>query len=306
MPHFSVVIPVYGCRTSLFELYIRLKKTLEQLNPDFEIIMINDASPDGAWETIVELAQKDNRIKGINLSRNFGQHYAITAGLDHCTGDWIVVMDCDLQDPPEEIVKLYNRTKEGYDIVYGRRKQRKDRFLKMVTSRIFYKIFSYLTDSKIDGSIANFCISNKKVIEQITNMREHYRSYLLFIKWAGFKGIEIEIEHSNRISGKSGYSLKKLINLAFNTVISFSDKPLRLTIKFGIALTLISLISIAFIVARNLFYGTNVLGWTSLIASIFFSLGIIVTILGIIGLYLGRVFEEVKNRPLYIIQSRTF
>lgn len=304
--YYSVVSPVYSCKKCLNELYIRLKNTLEQITSNFEIILVNDASPDDAWDTIVELTRNDKRVKGINLSRNFGQHYAITAGLDYCSGEWVVVLDCDLQDKPEEIIKLHKKAMEGYDIVYGKRNVRQDNIYKKISSKMFYKVFSYLTDNHIDGSVANFCLANKMVIQHIVKMREHYRSYLLFLKWTGFKSVEIEIDHSARGYDKSSYSVSKLIKLAFNTIISFSDKPLRLAIKFGITVTLLSTCFILYLVIRNILYGTSVLGWTSLIASIFFSLGIVVTILGIIGLYLGRIFEEVKNRPLYVIQGKTF
>nr|NQU89954.1 glycosyltransferase family 2 protein [Bacteroidota bacterium] len=146
-PNISIVCPVYGCKTCLYELYLRLKETLETINQDFEIIMVNDASPDGAWDTIVEIAQKDKRVKGINFTRNFGQHYAITAGLNHCDGEWVVVMDCDLQDQPEEIIKLYNKAIEGYAIVFAKRSQRKDKWAKRMFSRFFYSILGYLTDT---------------------------------------------------------------------------------------------------------------------------------------------------------------
>src|SRR5450759_43697 len=146
-PHISIVSPVYGCKNCLYELYYRLKETLEKITPDFEIILVNDASPDGAWETIVELANKDKRVKGIDLSRNFGQHYAITAGIDNCNGEWVIVMDCDLQDQPEEIIKLYDKAKEGSQIVFGQRIQRNDRWLKRTWSQIFYTTLGYLTDT---------------------------------------------------------------------------------------------------------------------------------------------------------------
>ena len=157
--HISIVTPVYGCGTSLDALYLRLKKILLSITNDFEIIMVNDASPDNAWDTIKLLAKEDNRVKGINLSRNFGQHRAITAGLDYAQGDWVVVMDCDLQDQPEEILKLYNKAQEGYDVVFGRRHQRKDSSYKRLGSKLFYKILGYFTESKIDNSVANFSIT---------------------------------------------------------------------------------------------------------------------------------------------------
>ena len=148
-PHISIVSPVYGCQTCLYEFYYRLKETLGKITDNFDIILVNDYSPDGAWATIVELANKDNRVKGINLSRNFGQHYAITAGLDNCNGDWVVVMDCDLQDQPEEIIKLYEKKKEGYDFVQGCRIKRKDNVIKKALSKAFYMVMQYLTDSRL-------------------------------------------------------------------------------------------------------------------------------------------------------------
>lgn len=302
-PHISVVIPVYGCRTCLAELYLRLKATLETINPNFEIIMVNDASPDNAWETIVEMAKKDTRVKGINLSRNFGQHYAITAGLDHCKGEWIVVMDCDLQDQPEEIVKLYNKALEGWDMVVGRRVQRKDTFFKRKSSEFFYYTLSYLTDSKFDSTIGTYRIISKRMLESFKNLKEYHRFFGAMINWVGYSTSQIDIEHKERVYGKSSYNLRKTINLALNGILSFSDKPLRLAVKLGFFITIISSLFILYKVLLIILYGSKAIGWSSLIASIFFSTGLIVSILGITGLYLGKIFEQVKNRPLYIVKD---
>ena len=306
MPYFSIVTPVYGCKTSLYELYYRLKQTLETINPDFEIIMVNDASPDGAWETIVELANKDKRVKGINLSRNFGQHYAITAGLDHCNADWVVVMDCDLQDQPEEIIKLYDKAKEGYDYVQGSRNRRKDGLIKRILSRIFYWILQYLTDAKIDSSIANFGIYNNRVIKSINDLREKSRWFPTFVIWVGYKGTNIIIEHAAREDNRSGYNLKKLLNLALDVILLNSNKPLKLVVKFGFSISFISLLFAIIILYRYLRGDITVLGWTSLIISIWFLSGIIIFIIGIIGLYVSKVYEHSKDRPLYFIKEITF
>jgi len=301
--HLSVVSPVYGCNTVLIELYTRLKDTLTQITENFEIIFVNDASPDNAWETIVELSEKDNRVKGINFSRNFGQHYAITAGLDYCSGEWVVVMDCDLQDQPEEILKLYAKVQEGFDIVLARRVNRKDSFFKKLSNKLFYSAFYYLTNSKLDNTVASFRIVKKKVVESYKSLNEYHRFINLTMAWLGFKVAYVSIEHAQRTLGKSSYNLKKLINLTINAMVSFSDKPLKLTIKFGFLLVILSSIFIFYKIIITLHNGTNILGWSSLIASIFFSTGIIVSTLGIIGLYIGRIFEEVKKRPLYIINE---
>jgi dolichol-phosphate mannosyltransferase len=300
-PHISIVSPVYGCKTCLHELYFRLMETLEKITPDFEIILVNDASPDGAWDTIVELANKNKKVKGINLSRNFGQHYAITAGLDYCIGEWVVVMDCDLQDQPEEILKLYSKANEGYDIVFGRRVSRKDHFFKKSLSKFFYLVFSYLTDTKQDYTVANFGIFHKKVIQAILNMGDYFRVFPILIQWVGYKKTYIDVIHSFRSKGKSGYNYKKLIRLAFDMIISFSEKPLKLGLKFGI---LISCLSFLFgLYNLILFFAGKILvpGYTSLIITIMFSTGIIISFLGLVGIYIGKVSIQVKNRPKYIV-----
>lgn len=299
--HISVIIPVYGCSNNLKLLCERLVKTLNSLDQKYEIIMINDASPDNSWEIINDLAQDNPRIKGLNLSRNFGQHHAITAGLDFSNGDWVVVMDCDLQDPPEEIIKLYNKAQEGYDIVFGRRVLRKDSFLKKLGSTVYYKIFNYFTESNVDHRIANFSIISSNVLNQLRKLKEQNRSYPLFTNWLGFNRTVIDIEHDARESGKSSYTLKKLIKLAVDSIISQSNKPLRLSIKFGFLLAFLSVSYSLYLMMRYFVYGTPVEGWTSVIVSIYFIGGLLFANMGILGLYIGKVFDQTKNRPLYII-----
>lgn len=305
-PFISVVSPVYSCKTCLYELYYRLKETLEKIDPNFEVILVNDASPDGAWDTIVEIAQKDNRVKGINFSRNFGQHHAITAGLDACIGKWIVVMDCDLQDKPEEIENLFNKTKEGYDFVQGSRYGRQDKIIKLFFSRFFYRLLEYLTDSKIDGSIANFGIYSRNFIDSVNQLREKIRWFPTFVNWVGFKGAVIQVSHSRRTNGKSAYSFRKLLNLSFDVIILNSNKPLKLIIKFGFFISFLSFFYALITLIQYLRGEINVLGWSSLIISIWFLAGVIIFILGIIGLYLAKVFDQIKNRPIYVIKGKTY
>ncbi len=303
-PHISIVVPVYGCKTCLVELYFRLVKTLETINSNFEIILVNDASPDGAWETIIEIASKENRVKGINLSRNFGQHYAITAGLDFCKGDWVVVMDCDLQDQPEEIVKLYNKALEGFDIVLGKRSKRKDSYFKVISSLYFYKLFSYLADTKFDPSIGTFRILAKKVVESYKMFNERLLYFGAMINWLGFKTVSIDIIHKDREHGRSTYNFRRKITLAINGILSFSNKPLKLTIKMGVFLSFLAIVFILIKVSQNLLYGTSIIGWSSLIAAIGFSTGVIVSVIGVVGLYVGSIFQEVKKRPNYICSEK--
>lgn len=306
MIEISVVTPVYGCCKSLNNLYKRLNKSLSTITDNFEIIMVNDGSPDNAWETIKELSKKDTRIKGINLSRNFGQHRAITAGLNFAKGDWIVVMDCDLQDQPEEIIKLYNKAQEGYDVVFGKRTERKDSFFKKLGSKLFYKVYDYFTESKIDNTIANFSIISKKVLNSLNQIREQNRMYPLFINWVGFKRTDISIEHASREEGKSSYTLSKLINLAVDSIVSQSNRPLKLSIKFGFVISLLSLIYAFCLTIRYFLFSIPVEGWTSVMVSIYFIGGLLFANMGILGLYIGKTFDETKNRPIYIIQETTF
>jgi glycosyltransferase involved in cell wall biosynthesis len=302
--HISIVIPVYGCKTCLAELYLRLKKTLESITQDFEIIMVNDASPDGAWEMILDIATKDARIKGINFSRNFGQHYAITAGLDHAQGEWVVVMDCDLQDQPEEIVKLYNKALEGYDIVVGKRASRKDSFFTKFGSKVFYSIFNYLTEVKMNPEVSNFGIYSKQVISNFCLLHEEFRGFGLHLHWLGFTRCEIEINHAQRKSGTSAYTLQKKIQLAFNVTLSSTDKPLRILFNIGLIIALLAFVFGFYYLITFFYYHKPISGWTSLIVSLFFLSGIIIASIGLVGLYIGKIFKQVKQRPLYVVQQK--
>jgi dolichol-phosphate mannosyltransferase len=299
-----VVTPVYGCGNTLHTLYSRLINTLTQITEDFEIIMVNDASPDNAWETIVKLAQQDKRVKGINFSRNFGQHHAITAGLDYAEGDWVVVMDCDLQDQPEEIIKLYKKAQEGHDIVWGKRYKRKDTKLKKLGSDIFHKLLDYLTEKKSDSSIANFSIISRQVLTEWLKIKEQNRNFPLFVEWLGFNTASINIEHACRPEGKSSYTFKKLIEFAIDNIVSQSNKPLRISIKFGFIVSLISMIYAFYLIIRYFLSDIPVEGWTSVMVSIYFIGGLLFANMGFLGLYIGKIFDETKGRPLYIVQEK--
>ena len=305
-PFLSVVIPVYGCGQALPELYERLVETLTKITDNFDIIMVDDHSPDNAWALILQLASKDTRVKGIRFAKNLGQHYAITAGLDYADGEWVVVMDCDLQDRPEEILKLYNKAREGYDVVFGKRVERQDNYFKMLSSKIFSWLFNYLSGLENDSSTANFSIISKKVVRYIRKMREQNRSFPSAIKWLGFNRFDVEIEHAKRPYGKSSYSLRKMVNLAIDAIVAHSNKPLRISIKFGFSLALFSFLYATWLIIRYFLYGVPVQGWTSVMVSIYFIGGMLFANMGILGLYIGKIFNEAKNRPLYIIDETTF
>lgn len=302
----SIVSPVYQAERIVEELIKRIKLAVEQITGDYEIILVEDFSPDNSWEKIAALASTDSRIKGIKLSRNFGQHHAITAGLDACSGEWVVVMDCDLQDRPEEIISLYNKAQEGFDIVFARRVNRQDGFIKKQTSVLFYKLFSYLSGVPQDGTIANFGIYHKKVIAAINTMREPMRAFSPMARWVGFNKTAIDVKHDERFEGKSSYNWSRLINLALDIALAYSDKPLRMVIKTGF---IISSLSILYALLNVIFFFSGIIkvsGFASLIISIWFLSGLIIFILGIIGLYIGKTFDGIKSRPLYIVNKKTF
>jgi len=302
-PYISVVIPVYKCEKCLVELCKRLKQALGKLNKEFEIIFINDASPDNAWQVITELGEKDKRVTGICLSRNFGQHYAIAAGLERVSGEWIVVMDCDLQDQPEEIINLHQKAMEGYDIVLAQRINRKDIWFKKIISKIFYKVLGYLTKTKQDSKVANFGVFNKKVIQVILNMKDSIRYFPTMVRWVGFKTIQISVSHAPRENGSSSYTIRMMLKLGINTVLSFSEKPLVLVAIFGLIISAFSFIIGIVYIIKYFLGDIEVLGFATIIISISFLSGMIILVLGIIGLYIGKIFENVKNRPTYIISE---
>lgn len=304
-PHISVIIPVYKAELCLDELYRRLKISLEKISLYFEIILIEDCGGDCSWEVIERIASADPRVVGLQFSRNFGQHYGITAGMDYCRGDWVVVMDCDLQDQPEEIPRLYAKSQEGFDVVLALRGKRKDSLFKRITSWFFYNLFSYFADIKYDGDSGNFRIMSRRVVQNFCQMREQLRFFGGLVQWMGFPTTSIEVVHSARLVGKSTYTFSKLWKLAAETIIAYSDKPLRLAVRFGFLMAFSSFFYGAFILGRALLYGSPVPGWNSLIVSLYFIGGIIISILGIIGIYLGKTFDESKKRPLYIVRRNT-
>ena len=306
MAHISVVIPVYRAETCLGELYRRLRAALETVTTDFEIMLVEDCGGDRSWPPIVELAQQDPRVKGIQFSRNFGQHYGITAGLDHCDGDWVVVMDCDLQDRPEEIPRLYAKAREGHEIVVARRGKRSDPLLKRLSSWMYYSVFSWLADMDYDPQAGNFRILSRKVIANYRNMRERSRFFGSLINWMGFPAASIDVQHDERFEGQSTYTFSKLWRLGAETIIAYSDKPLRLAIRFGFIIAFFAFLYGLYILFLALFHGSPVTGWSSLIVSFYFIGGIIIAILGILGIYLGKTYDETKQRPLYVINHTTF
>lgn len=299
----SVVIPVYGCRAALPELHRRLVDTLEGMGKSFEIVLVDDCCPQKSWDVIKEICAGDDRVKGIHLSRNFGQIRAITAGLDNSRGDWVVVMDCDLQDRPEAIARLYAKAQEGYDVVFVKRVERKDSGLTLFLSRLFYRVYSYFTDGAYDSSLCNFSISRRIVIDNYCRMREHNRGFTMFVKWLGFRQTAIEVEGDERFEGTSSYNFRKKLTMAFELITAQSNKPLKLAVGVGFVIALLAFLYLLILVVHYFVHPGVQVGWTSTVASIYLMGGLILSAIGVVGLYVGNIFDEVKNRPLYVISE---
>lgn len=306
MTKISIVVPVYKAEDCLIELYNRLVLVCKSLELNYEIILINDNSPDKSWEVTQALAAKDSGVKGVLLTRNFGQHQAITAGLDICDGDWVVVMDCDLEDSPEDISKLYKKAMEGHSVVRAIRQNRQHSFLKTIVSHIFYKVFRLFSGLDYDGRSANFRIMEKSVVLNLRQYREGLRFFGALSLIAGHTGIGIEVEHGKRHAGKSSYNFYSLCRLALETILAYSNRPLYFMIITGFSMSSISFIYGGYVLWQAIFNRIVIQGWASLIIALSFSTGVILLSCGVLGLYIGKIYDEVKKRPLYLIGEKTW
>lgn len=303
MPHISVVSPVYKGEKMIHELVTRIRENVVKLTDDFDIILVNDASPDLSWEMILQECNNDKRVKGINLTRNFGQHRAITAGLHYAKGDWVFVMDCDLQDLPEEIPALYNKAQTGYEIVYGEREERTDGFFKKLSSTLFHKTFVWLSGIHTNKKIANFGIYKQPVIEEVCKMPERDRGFGLLVQYLGYKSTSIPIRHGSRFEGKTSYTLKKLLKLAFDNIISHTNKPLRIMTGLGFFVSICSMLLALYNLMAYYVGAIEVPGFTTTIFSIWFVGGMLMMQLGIVGLYIGKIYDQVKGRPIFVVMD---
>ena len=303
-PHISIVSPVYRGEKSVSELVSRSVESVRTITDNFEIILVNDASPDNSWTEIIKQCESNPKVKGINLSRNFGQHYAITAGLRFAKGEWVVVMDCDLQDRPEEVPNLYRKAQEGFDIVYARRAERKDSVIKKSTSALFYRVFRHLSGIQSDKAVANFGIYHKRVIDEFNKMPEQARFFPSQIKYLGFHDTSIDVEHSERLEGKSSYSLLKRFKLGFDVIISNSNKPLRFAVGLGFGMSALSFLLALYNVIAKWVGVIRVPGYTTTVFSIWFVGGLLLLVMGIMGIYIGKIYDQVKGRQLFIVKDK--
>lgn len=301
----SVISPVYKGEKMLDELISRIEDSVESFTNDYEVILVNDCSPDESWVKMKKICEKDKKVKGINLSRNFGQESAITAGLTESTGEWVIVLDCDLQDRPEEIPSLYKKAQEeGYDVVFAEIQERGDKLMKTFTSRVYNYVFAYFTDSPVRRKSNNFGIYHRKVIDAVLSMGDHIRCFQVDVLWVGFRVGFHPVTKDARAEGTSGYTWTRLISMAFDNIIAFSNKPLRLALRFGICIVIISIFCVCYYLIRYIAGGIDVDGFTTLVVSIWLIAGILISLIAMVGIYVGRVFDKVKERPLFIVKER--
>jgi len=297
----SIISPVYRAEALVHELVEQIRLAVHPICKDFEIILVEDGSPDRSWDAIERVCEKFPEVRGVRLSRNFGQHYAISAGLSLVRGEWVVVMDCDLQDQPSEIPKLLLKAKEGYDVVLARRALRQDNFFKKLSSLMFYGALGWLTGSKHDPAIANFGIYSWKVIAAINSMPESIRYFPTMVRWVGFQSATLDVAHAARPEGRTSYNFRRLLNLALDICLAYSDKPLRIVVGTGFIISLVGFVFAAGTVVQALRGEILVLGYASLIVSLWLLSGLVIFIIGVVGLYVGKCFEGVKRRPAFII-----
>jgi len=301
-PEISVVVPSYGCRECLTALCERLDNVLRQLVPSFEIVIVDDRSPDNSWPVVEALAQRYPAVRGIRLSRNFGQQIAMTAGLRAALGGYVVVMDCDLQDPPELIPDLYRELQKGYDLVMAKRVERSHPGLRVFAAKAYYWLVHWLTGETMDGAYGSFSILSRKVVEAFLLFQERERHYIFILRWLGFNRGTIEYAHAEREAGHSAYGVGKLIRHALGGMFFQTSAFLNWIMYAGLFFTIASFAGGAYFIYRHFVVG-SLPGWTSLVVAILFSTGMILASVGAVGLYISRIFEMSKGRPLYIVDQ---
>ena len=306
VPHISIVSPVYRAENCVSELCRRLKVALTPITENFEILLVEDRSPDNSWAAIQVEAFKDSRVRGIRLSKNFGQHRAITAGLDIAKGDWVVVMDCDLQDPPEDIPSLYAKAREGYEIVAAQFEERAESTFRQNISQSFWAALSWLAGVTFDHKIGNFRIMSRRVVENFRCYREQSRLLGGITSLMGFTSTTLPLKRNERFAGETSYTLRKLLAIAIDIAMAYSDKPLKLSVAAGLVISGLAIFAGIVIFVLGLVGLIDVPGWASVMVSLYLIGGLIIANLGVIGYYIGKTFDETKRRPLYVVENTTF
>ena len=305
-PTFSVVVPIWNEEEVIPELYRRIVEMMDSTNAPWELICVDDGSRDRSLELLLDLHAQDPRVKVLQFSRNFSHQIAITAGADFAEGDAVIVMDADLQDPPEVVARMIEKWREGYEVVYAVRTTREgETFFKLFTASLFYRLLQRITDIHIPLDAGDFRLMDRRVVLTMRHLREQHRFMRGLSSWVGFRQIGIEYERAERFAGETKYPLRKMLRLATSAITGFSHVPLQLATYFGFALAIISLIAIPVTIILRLSGINFALGQATTLVSVLFLGGVQLVFLGIIGEYLGRIYDEVKQRPLYIV-SRAY
>jgi polyisoprenyl-phosphate glycosyltransferase len=301
---YSIVIPIYNEQENIPELYRRIKNVIDTFNDTVELIFVDDGSKDSSFSLLNQIQKNDQRVKLIRFSRNFGQQTAITAGIDHTTGNAVLLMDGDLQDPPEVFPKFIEKWREGFEVVYAVRSKRQENFLKRIAYFLFYRILRKLSYLDIPLDSGDFCLMDKRVVDTIKNIPERHRFIRGLRSWAGFRQTGLEYERDKRYAGRPKYTLAKLVGLAYDGIFAFSSAPLRFAVFSGFVLSGIAFLGGLFVIYRKIAHKIDIVGWASTIVVIMFLGGLILATLGIIGEYIGRIYDEVKQRPLYVVRDK--
>ncbi len=304
----SIVVPCFNEQEVFAESYKRLTDTLSQLDVQkytYELIFVNDGSKDNTLQQIQAAVASDKHVKGINFARNFGHQIAITAGLDLCKGDAAVVIDADLQDPPHVILEMIEKWEQGFDVIYGKRRERAgESAFKLITAKYFYRFINKLSDVDIPLDTGDFRLMDRNALDQFLSMRETYRFVRGMVAWIGFNQTSVEYDRESRFAGTTKYPLKKMLRLASDAILSFSNTPLKIASFVGFIASIAAFIGIFYALYMRLFTENFVPGWTLLMISVLMIGGLILIVLGIIGEYVGRIYGEIKRRPLYIIRDK--
>jgi len=303
MSHISIISPIYLAEYSISEFVNRICLAVSKISDDFEIILIEDGSPDNSWAVIEKICLTNKKVKGVKLSRNFGQHNAISAGMELASGEYICLRDCDLQHNPDYIPQLYQKIKEDYDIVYTKTNIRKHSLIKNLSASLYYKIFAFISGKSLDPNIGSFSLLSRKVVNAYNSYNDYRKAYLPALKWAGFEYAVIPIKHNTRSRGKSSYTLIKLLKHAINVSVGNSDRLLYFSIYLGVFFSFSAFIGTLVVIYRYFRIG-GMEGWSSLIVAIMFFSGLLLIALGIVGVYIAKIFEQTKHRPRYLISKK--
>jgi polyisoprenyl-phosphate glycosyltransferase len=304
MVQYSIIVPMYNEEEVIEETYKRLKEVMDGTGEAYELVFVNDGSKDRTVEIMGRICQADANVRLLDFSRNFGHQIAITAGMDYAAGRAIVVIDADLQDPPTVILSMIEKWKQGYDVVYGKRLKRKgETFFKKVTAKYFYRLLRSMTNVDIPVDTGDFRLIDRKVADVLRGLKEKNRFVRGLVSWVGFRQTSVEYVREERWAGETKYPLKKMLRFAMDGITSFSHKPLRLATYLGFGISGLSFIYLLIVLYQALFTDTTQTGWASTVAINLFFNGIMLILLGIIGEYIGRIYDESKDRPLYIVQE---